>query len=187
MNASSRADKLMLTPMKDVPAPAIAYAKYLGKKYGMCGEVYMTAFAHYAECFEGAEKSDDSLYAANDEARAFFAGYRAADSQRPTGDDIVDTLREALAQPEQEPVAKVYRYGSNSNGEPWHGIHWFNAAIDAPDGTLLYLHPAPIPEGWQLVPKEPTINMLNALYYSERSKGYAAMLAAAPKYEEQSK
>jgi hypothetical protein len=29
--------------------------------------------------------------------------------------------------------------------------------------------------------------MLNALYYSERGKGYAAMLAAAPKYEEQSK
>ena len=78
MNASNRADKLMLTPMNDVPAPAIAYAKYLGKKYGMCGEVYMTAFAHYAECFEGVEKSDDSLYAANDEARAFFAGYRAA-------------------------------------------------------------------------------------------------------------
>ncbi len=78
MNASNRADKLMLTPMKDVPAPAIAYAKHLGNKYGICGEVYMTAFAHYAECFEGAEKSNDSLYVANDEARAFFAGYRAA-------------------------------------------------------------------------------------------------------------
>jgi len=78
MNASSRADKLMLTPMNDVPAPAIAYAKYLGKKYGKCGEVYMTAFAHYAECYEGAEKSVDNLYVADNEARAFFSGYRAA-------------------------------------------------------------------------------------------------------------
>lgn len=61
----------------------------------------MTAFAHYAECFEGAEKSDDSLYAANDEARAFFAGYWAA----------TETL---------------------------------------------------IPNGWQLVPKEPTEEMVKA-------------------------
>ena len=78
MNASNRADKLMLTPMNDVPEPAIAYAKYLGKKYGMCGEVYMTAFAHFAECYEGAEKSVDNLYVADNEARAFFSGYRAA-------------------------------------------------------------------------------------------------------------
>ena len=87
----------------------------------------------------------------------------------------------------QEPVARVYRYGSNSNGEPWHGIHWFNAAIDAPDGTLLYLHPAPIPEGWQLVPKEPTENMIKLGAYAERYSGvygiYKAMLAAAPKPE----
>ncbi len=78
MNASNRADKLMLTPMKYVPAPAIAYAEYLGKKYGMCGEVYMTAFAHFAECYEGAEKSVDNLYVADNEARAFFSGYQAA-------------------------------------------------------------------------------------------------------------
>ena len=38
----------------------------------------MTAFAHYAECYEGAEKSVDNLYVADNEARAFFSGYRAA-------------------------------------------------------------------------------------------------------------
>lgn len=78
MNASTRASELMREPMKDVPAPAIAYARHLGKKYGMCGEVFVTAYAHFAECYEGAEKSEDSLYVADDEARAFFAGYRAA-------------------------------------------------------------------------------------------------------------
>ena len=141
MNASSRVNELMLVPIKDAPAPAIAYAKHLGKKYGMCGEVYVTAYAHYAECFEGAEKSDDSLYAANDEARAFFAGYRAATEN-------------------------------------------------------------PIPEGWQLVPIEPTIAMqeageekINPGYCEESSWNrpiendesttiYKAMLAAAPKPEE---
>ncbi len=130
MNASNRADKLMLTPMKYVPAPAIAYAEYLGKKYGMCGEVYMTAFAHFAECYEGAEKSVDNLYVADNEARAFFSGYWAATE-------------------------------------------------------------TPIPKGWQLVPKEPTVNMLTALlttYVDEGIPyGYEAMLTAAPKYEEQSK
>ena len=162
MNASNRADKLMLTPMNDVPAPAIAYARYLGKKYGMCGEVYMTAFAHFAECFEGAEKSNDSLYVANDEARAFFAGYRAADSQRPTGDDIVDTLREALAQPEQEP------YAYTAEGECWScrftskvDTEFRLKALNIPLEKLryLYLHPTPIPEGWVMVPKEPTAAM----------------------------
>ncbi len=68
-------------------------------------------------------------------------------------------LREALSEPEQKPVARVYRYGSNSRGKPWYGIHWLNAAIDTPDGTLLYLHSAPIPEGWVMVPKEPTAAM----------------------------
>jgi hypothetical protein len=52
----------------------------------------------------------------------------------------------------------------------------------------LYLHPAPIPEGWQLVPKEPTENMIKLGAYAERYSGvygiYKDMLAAAPKPEE---
>ena len=69
----------------------------------------------------------------------------------------------------------------------------------------LYLHPAPIPEGWQLVPKEPTKEMSDVFWsaYIPAPDGmaqscsfedfhdfrymYKAMLAAAPKYEEQSK
>lgn len=52
----------------------------------------------------------------------------------------------------------------------------------------LYLSRMPIPEGWQLVPKEPTVNMLTALlttYVDEGIPyGYEAMLAAAPKLED---
>ncbi len=82
--------------------------------------------------------------------------------------------------PEQEPVA----FTRNGFRLEWNPCYQTSSI---PPDSPLYLHPAPIPEGWQLVPKEPTINMLNALYYSERSKGYAAMLAAAPKYREQEK
>lgn len=53
----------------------------------------------------------------------------------------------------------------------------------------LYTHPAPIPEGWQLVPKEPTREMMRAFWlagpYPQEPwiEGYKAMLAAAPKPE----
>lgn len=58
----------------------------------------------------------------------------------------------------------------------------------------LYLHPAPIPEGWVMVPKEPTVGMAKAaddsLLYVwkgvERAKfirAYKTMIAAAPKPE----
>jgi hypothetical protein len=41
-----------------------------------------------------------------------------------------------------------------------------------------------IPEGWQLVPKEPTDEMVLAGFTAiHPSSGYKAMLAAAPKYE----
>lgn len=37
-----------------------------------------------------------------------------------------------------EPVGKVYRYGRNSAGSAWHGVHWFSNGIDLPDGTPLF-------------------------------------------------
>jgi hypothetical protein len=57
----------------------------------------------------------------------------------------------------------------------------------------LYLYPTPIPEGWQLVPEEPTLEMEQAAWRANAVLGrgmvdvYKAMLVAAPKYEEQSK
>ena len=53
---------------------------------------------------------------------------------------------QALEQPADEPVAKVYRHGKSGNGTPWHGVHWFKEGVDMPDGTLLYTTPpAPRP------------------------------------------
>ncbi len=109
------------------------------------------------------------------------------------------THEEALAKPEQNPVA--YRTVNNV------GAYVYHSADRLPNeyglrGEALYLHPAPIPEGWQLVPKEPTEAMLYAGdaeidpgYCEESSSSrfvedresiavYKAMLAAAPKPEE---
>jgi hypothetical protein len=52
-------------------------------------------------------------------------------------------LQEALAQPQQEPVGTVYRYGKDSSGTPWHGIRWTASGLDLPDGTLIYTSPQP--------------------------------------------
>ena len=103
----------------------------------------------------------------------------------------INKLREALAQPEQEPVA--YRTVNNV------GAYVYHSADRLPNeyglrGEALYLHPAPaIPEGWQLVPEEPTLEMEQAAWRANAvlERGmvdvYKAMLAAAPKYEVQSK
>ncbi len=80
----------------------------------------------------------------------------------------------------QEPVA--WKGITGDYGFPFLSFH------EQPGMEPLYLHPTPIPEGWQLVPKEPTVNMLTALlttYVDEGIPyGYEAMLAAAPKPEE---
>lgn len=75
------------------------------------------------------------------------------------------------------------------------------AAQRNPEDVALYTHPAPslpavgaVPEGWQLVPKEPTIKMVAALGWEgdeamaighasiseEFAKNYKAILSAAP-------
>lgn len=129
-------------------------------------------------------------------------------------EEAITTLKEALAQHQikkceagpslqdlwdcwdaahggQTPVA--YRYKDSRAHYRYVGNR---PNMDTSSYTILKLEPlyprtAPIPEGWQLVPKEPTVNMLTALlttYVDEGIPyGYKAMLAAAPKYEEQSK
>lgn len=121
-------------------------------------------------------------------------------------EEAITTLKEALAQHQikkceagpslqdlwdcwdavhggQKPVA--WKGITGDYGFPFLSFH------EQPGMEPLYPRTAPIPEGWQLVPKEPTVNMLTALlttYVDEGIPyGYKAMLAAAPKYEEQSK
>ncbi len=83
---------------------------------------------------------------------------------------ILDDLFDAIEEMEKaEPVAWMSKDGSASQfAHPW-----------VVDPKPLYTHPVPIPEGWQLVPVEPTQEMLDAGLIGDAR--YARMLAAAPK------
>jgi hypothetical protein len=50
----------------------------------------------------------------------------------------------------QEPVGEVTRYGEDSHGRQWHGIHWYDPNLDVPDGTKLFAAPyqAQKPVAW---------------------------------------
>jgi hypothetical protein len=45
------------------------------------------------------------------------------------------------AAPVQEPVGEVNRYGLDSHGRKWHGIHWYDPNVDVAHGTKLYTTP----------------------------------------------
>jgi hypothetical protein len=60
----------MRLPTCDVPTPAILYAAWLCNKYGMCGEVMLTAYAVYAQIAEGLSVEDDALYGITEQIRA---------------------------------------------------------------------------------------------------------------------
>ena len=96
----------------------------------------------------------------------------------------LDKLREALAQPEQEPAGVVVAAVKAISDAAM--IKW-TSDYRPKVGDLIYTTPAPIPEGWQLVPIEPTEEMINAADKHEHRFSdiiYCAMLAAAPKPEE---
>jgi hypothetical protein len=68
--AIKRAVQLMGLPVNQIPIPAVLYAAWLCNKYGMCGEVFMTAYCVYAQIAEGLSVEDDALYGINETIRA---------------------------------------------------------------------------------------------------------------------
>lgn len=60
-DAVKRGIELALTKFSNVPDKAIIYARYLCSKYGMSGEVFVTAYAIYSQIEEGSY-TDDDLY-----------------------------------------------------------------------------------------------------------------------------
>ena len=65
---------MMEIPWGKLHPAALAYAKHLYNKYGMCGEVLLTAYAHYAQEMEEMTTTDEA-YASNGEAKEFFIKY----------------------------------------------------------------------------------------------------------------
>jgi len=70
-DAVERATKMMTIPMGQLPDLAIEYAKFLCNKSGMCGEVIITAYAHYAQDIEGLP-CDDPAYAIDPDGKEWF-------------------------------------------------------------------------------------------------------------------
>lgn len=71
LTATDRVSELMATKIKDVPPLATKFARHLGEKMGLCGEVYVTAYAIYAQCVEGLP-CDDPDYVASPLDIAWF-------------------------------------------------------------------------------------------------------------------
>jgi len=78
MTAVTRGMEMMQLPMKNLPPLALAFARHLGQKIGLCMEVYLTAYRIYAQCVEGLP-CDDPGYFASPEHYQWFAANQQAD------------------------------------------------------------------------------------------------------------
>lgn len=98
---------------------------------------------------------------------------------RDQHESVVAELRTAIQQAESEPVGEVHSFGDTGlcdEVQLYSPLPWF---------TKLYTHPAPgVPDGWQLVPIEPTAEMLQAALKvatpGALRAAWARMLAASP-------
>lgn len=70
--AIARAVQMMSLPTSQVPIPAILYAAWMCNKYGLCGEIFMTAYAVYAQISEGLSVEDDAQYGITEQIRAEY-------------------------------------------------------------------------------------------------------------------
>lgn len=59
--AVRRGIEMMHMPTRDIPTSAMLYAAFLCGKYGMCGEVLLSAYVVYAQIEEGLS-CEDPLY-----------------------------------------------------------------------------------------------------------------------------
>ena len=72
MTAEERARELLFkTKTCDLPKLARAYLDYLSGNVGACGEVYLTAYAHYAQAVEKLSCTDE-MYEIDEDGRRWF-------------------------------------------------------------------------------------------------------------------
>lgn len=63
--------KMMETKMNEISPLAIEYVKFISSKYGFCGEVMVTGFAHYCQAILGLP-CDNPDYRINEEGTKWF-------------------------------------------------------------------------------------------------------------------
>lgn len=71
MDAVQRASELYQMRWADIPEPARAYVRYLQRETGAGSEVFLSAFAIFAQCVEGLRCSE-AAYKARPEDREWF-------------------------------------------------------------------------------------------------------------------
>jgi hypothetical protein len=71
MNAIERGQQMMHVPMDQLPEAALKFAAHLCRKFGMCGEVMLSAYITYAQVEEGLP-CEDSLYKLTEEHRGWY-------------------------------------------------------------------------------------------------------------------
>lgn len=78
---------MMSHKMSHISPIAIEYLQFMSKKYGFCGEVMITAFAHYCQVVLGLP-CDNPDYRCNNEAINWFLdnghiGFKKTDEYKP--------------------------------------------------------------------------------------------------------
>ena len=121
--------------------------------------------------------------------------WKQALSEQTVGSDVPETFRRLAIENERECAEAVGVTASLPGTNNGYTFVAFNGS-DVPVGTKLFTFPpaAQVPEGWKLVPIEPTDKMVTAGYSEvtveiENSSRdikdvYQAMLAAAPEVKQ---
>ena len=124
--------------------------------------------------------------------QGFNDGY---ESEMNLAESAIAALKEAIKQ-QGEPVGVFggKRYTPENTTEFWGNLYLddvtagdllYTSAPSIPEGWIEF-RPAPIPEGWQLVPKEPTVEMIRfagKCVPKSPAAQYRAMLSAAPEHK----
>ncbi len=74
MRTKDRVNQLASMPCNQVPVPAQQLVKYLASKYGVCGELILSAYAAYCIVFENTEGGE-----CGDEERRFLMAIKPED------------------------------------------------------------------------------------------------------------
>lgn len=81
--------------------------------------------------------TDEEIFHAAEPFGAFEYGDAQGHKRIAFARAIEAAVLEKQANVDVEPVCEVYRYGKDSSGREWHGIHWYDANVDVPAGTKL--------------------------------------------------
>lgn len=72
LDAVTRGQEMLMKPMIELPTLAVEFARHLCSKVGGCMEVFLTAYAVYAQIVEKLP-CNDNLYQPDQDAIAWFA------------------------------------------------------------------------------------------------------------------